>query len=127
MKKLIAPLAALLLSIALSSCYNSQNEENIIGKWKGVYTENCASAIRTSSVEIEFTADKKFTAIITPPDSKPAMTTGTYHVERYRLIFINNRKERDIQKIETLSEVQYEGSFSNERCSGTTKLRKENH
>jgi len=118
--------AALFLMITTSSCYNSHNAENIIGKWKGTYTENCGTAARLSSVEIEFTGDKKFTAKITPPDGPAAMTTGTYIIERYRLIFINNRKERDVQKIEDISETMYNGSFTNERCTGTTKLRKIN-
>ena len=125
MKKLSKHITLVLcLMVLLSSCYNSKNSEQIIGKWKGTYIENCPPTMRTSSVEIEFKEDKTFTAIITAPHEKPAMTSGTYVMQRYQLIFINNRKERDIQKIEFISDAQFEGSFSNDRCNGTTKLRK---
>lgn len=117
-------IAALFLMSSLTSCYNSHNANDILGKWKGVYTENCSTSQRVSAVEIQFNNDKTFVAVITPPDGKPEMTAGTYVVERYQLIFITNKKERDVQKIEHISDGEYEATFQNERCSGSTKLRK---
>lgn len=123
-KELKSFIAALCVSATLTSCYNSHNAEYIVGKWQGTYHENCGDASRLSSVEIEFTADKKFTASIKPADGKAAVTTGNYIIERYKLIFMGDRKERDVQKIEKITETQFEGSFTNSGCSGTTRLLK---